>query len=192
MGELRSALDALVAEDLGGLVAPQLLDRTALLVAARNVLDAELARTVRRAECVQAAEHDGLTSMRSWLCGHTRLSPAAAGQLVRNGRALEQLPAVAAACAEGAVTGDQVTVTAPIVRPDNLAAAAEQGIDLAEVDALLAAAAATGRHELLGRVVQHYLWTSRYHLEAPDKAGLDAFAERVLRGSAGRLSFWDV
>ena len=97
MGELQSALDALAAEDLHALVAPQLLDQTADLVRVRNRLDAEIARRVRVAELTQAAEHDGLKSMPSWLRGHPRLSPAAASQLVRNGRALEKLPAVAAA-----------------------------------------------------------------------------------------------
>src|SRR5688572_11909306 len=101
MSELLSALDALAADDLDDLVAPQLLDRTAQLVRARNRIDAELARTVRRADCVQAPEHDGAKTMASWLRGHLRLSPAAAGQVVRNGRTLDHLPAVAAAAAEG-------------------------------------------------------------------------------------------
>src|SRR4051794_41301393 len=83
---------------------PQVLDRTAALLAAKNMLDAELARTVREGELTQAPERDGLKSMQSWLRGHARLSPAAVGQLVRNGRALEKLPAVAAAFAGGAGT----------------------------------------------------------------------------------------
>ena len=48
MGELESALDALAAEDLEALVAPQLLDRTSALVRAANRIMAELTRTVRR------------------------------------------------------------------------------------------------------------------------------------------------
>src|SRR3954447_4143799 len=115
-----SAPDGLAAEDLFGLSAAGLLDRTAVLVAARNRIDAELARTVRRAELAQAAEHDGLKTMASWLRGHARLSPTAAGQLVRNGRALEQLPAMAAAFADGAVTAEQVGVLAPVTRPETL------------------------------------------------------------------------
>ena len=101
MGELDSALDGLAGDDLDGMVAPQFLDRTSMLVRARNRIDAELARTARRAELAQAPEHDGLKSMASWLRGHLRLSPAAAHQIVRNGRALEQLSAVAAGCADG-------------------------------------------------------------------------------------------
>ena len=46
-----------------------------------------------------------------------------------------------------------------------------------------------GRHaERLGlpeRVVQHYLWNFRYHLEAPDRLGLQEFADKVAPGHAG-------
>src|SRR4051795_12291811 len=101
VGELQSGLDSLASDDLHAMTAPELLDRTAALVAARNLIDAELARTVRRAELAQAPERDGLKTMASWLRGHVRLSPAAAGQLVRNGRALEQLPVIAAGCSAG-------------------------------------------------------------------------------------------
>src|SRR4051812_6816342 len=120
------------------MTAPELLDRTAALVAARNRIDAELARTVRRAELAQAPEHDGLKTMQSWLRGHARLSPAAAGQLVRNSRALEFLPAVAAGCAAGVITAEQVGVLAPVTRPETLGAAADQGVELAEGDGVLA------------------------------------------------------
>jgi hypothetical protein len=157
VSELQSALDALAADDLDSLVAPQLLDRTALLVQAANRIHAELARTVRRADCVQASEHDGKKSMASWLRGHLRLSAGAAHQLVRSGRTLEHLPAVAAACADGVVTAEQVAVLAPVAAPKNLTAAAARGVDLAEVDAVLAETAATRQHEQLGRVVHHYL-----------------------------------
>ena len=78
MGELDSALDALAAEDLHGLPSPALLERTAELVRARNRIDAELARTARRADLAQAPEQDGLKSMASWLRGHCRLSAKAA------------------------------------------------------------------------------------------------------------------
>ena len=63
MGELASALDAvgaLASDDLFQLSDADLLDRSRDLVRARNMLDAELARTTRRAELGQAAEHDGL------------------------------------------------------------------------------------------------------------------------------------
>jgi hypothetical protein len=104
MGELQSAVDALAAEDLTPLFGPQLLDRLGPLLVLQNRIAAEIARTVRECELTGAAEHDGLTSMASWLRGHAHLSPAEAGRVVRSGRALEHLPAVAAAFAEGGIT----------------------------------------------------------------------------------------
>ena len=155
---LRALLESLDAEELDDMVTgPQVLDRTSLLVQVRNCVDAELTRTVRRADNLQAPEHDGLTSMRSWLRGHLRLSAREAARLVTNGRALEQLPAVASAFAAGAVTAEQVAVVAPVTAMDVLAEAVGQGVDLAVVDETLAEVAATQVHAQLGRVVQHFL-----------------------------------
>ena len=103
MGELLSALDALAADDLHALFGPGLLDRvTALLVrpqpgrgradphGARGRGDA--GRRARRAE----------VNMASWLCGHAAPAPGARHRrLVAGRRALERLPAVAAAFAAG-------------------------------------------------------------------------------------------
>jgi hypothetical protein len=157
VGELASALDALAADDLHALAAPQLLDRTAELIAARNRIDVELARTTRRADLAQAPEHDGLKSMASWLRGHARLSARAAGLLVRNGRALAHLPQVAAGCAAGTITADQLAIIAPITSPANLAAAADHGVDLTGIDQTLADVATGPRHDRLAQIVEHYL-----------------------------------
>jgi hypothetical protein len=186
MGELQSALDSLAAEDLHAMVAPQLLDRTAELVRARNRIDAELARTVRVADLTQAPEHDGVKTMRSWLRGHARLSPAAAAQVVRNGRVLERLPVVAAAFADGTVTAEQVGVIAPVSRPENVAAAAAQGVDLTDVDAVLAATAATRQHAHLGQVVHHYL--SRLNPDGVEPDPTESRSLTLAKHSDGTLS----
>src|SRR4051812_41226322 len=157
VGGLQSALDALATEDLFALPPGAVLDRTALLVQARNRIDAELTRTVRHADTTQACEHDGIKTMASWLRGHHRVSPAAAHRLVACGRALEQLPALAAAFAAGRVTAEQVAVAAPVAAPAAIAAAAAQGVDTAVIDAALTAVATTQPHAQLGRVVHHYL-----------------------------------
>jgi Domain of unknown function (DUF222) len=157
MADLDSVLDALAGDDLPALGAAGLLERTAQLVAARNRLDAELARTVRIAETTQAPEHDGLRSTASWLRGHARLSARAAGLLVGNGRALAHLPAVAAGCAAGLITADQLAVIAPITSPANLAAAADAGVDLTEIDRILTDVATSARHDTLAQVVHVYL-----------------------------------
>jgi len=157
VGELMSALDALAAEDLHAMFAPALLERTRMLLAVRNRIEAELTRTVREADVMQASEHDGLKTMASWLRGHGHLSPAAASRLVAAGRALVQLPAVAAAYADGVITAEQVTVIAPVTTPEAVAAAAAQDVDLTGVDSALAETAATRPYAELRQVVHHYL-----------------------------------
>ena len=149
MSEIRSALDALAADDLHGLSDADVLDRTAVLVALRNRLDAELTRTVRHGELTQAAERDGLKAMRSWLIGHARLAPAEASRIVRSGRALEHFPALAAGFADGAVTAAQVDVVATAVGAPERARAEEQGVDLAPFDEAWTAVAAESSHQSL-------------------------------------------
>ena len=156
MSGLQSALDELAVEDVEHLAAGALLDSTAELLAVRNRIDAQLARRVRCAENVQAPERDGLKSMQSWLVGHGLLSPTDADRLVRAGRTAERLPAVAAAAAEGEVTAAKVAEIGRHLTPARVAAAVEQGHDLAEVDDALALAAATQTHEKLVAVAKRY------------------------------------
>src|SRR3954467_9866868 len=181
-----AGLDSLAADDLYGEPAPGLLERTRDLVAARNRIDAELARTVRRAELAQAPETDGLTSMASWLRGHARLSPAAASQLVRVGRGIEQLPALAAGQAGGTITADQVAVIADITKPEHLARADRQGVDLAAVDQTLAAVAASRPHADLARVVHHYLERLDPDGDEPDPTRQRSFT--IARHADGSIS----
>ena len=54
------------------------------------------------------------------------------------------------------------------------------------------AAQDAARLHLPERIVQHYLWNFRYHLEPPDRAGLRRFAELVLPENRDLLRFWDV
>ncbi|GAA3168453.1 HNH endonuclease signature motif containing protein [Blastococcus jejuensis] len=160
MGELESALDALsalAADDLFEHSDADLLDRTRALVRARNMLDAELARTVRRAELAQAPERDGLKNMKSWLRTHGRLSGSAVTALVTAGRVQEALPAVAAACAAGRVTADQVELLAKTCTPQALERAAAAGVDRAAIEAALVAVAVSAPHRDLQKAVGAYL-----------------------------------
>ena len=154
---LSSALDALAREDLAPLFGPALLERLRPLLVAQNRLAAEVARTVRECEVSGAAEHDGLKVMTSWLRGHGHLSDAQAARVVRAGRALEQLPAMAAAFAAGQVTGEQAAVLGRVAEPQRLAMAAEQGIDLGVVDELLTGVAQVSPHADTVKAVDHYL-----------------------------------
>jgi chorismate dehydratase len=47
------------------------------------------------------------------------------------------------------------------------------------------------RLKLPERIVQHYLWNFRYHLEAPDRAGLNKFAA-LIGANPSSLTYWDV
>uniref|UniRef100_UPI00261867EE hypothetical protein n=1 Tax=Mycobacterium sp. TaxID=1785 RepID=UPI00261867EE len=156
MGELASAIDPLAADDLPGLPAPALLDRLAGLLRESNRMAAEIARTVRACEAVGAAEFDGLKSMPSWLRGHGHLSHRAAKELVETGRAIEHLPAVAAAFADGAVTAAQAGLAAQVATPARLAQAADANIDLAVIDTALAAVAVGEGYDKLVAVVRYY------------------------------------
>jgi hypothetical protein len=160
VGELASTLDALgslAADDLFEHSDADLLDRTRDLVRARNMLDAELARTVRRAEFAQAAERDGQKSMKPWLRSHCRLSGSAITRLVKNGRAQESLPAVAAACATGHVTADQVEVLAEVTTPAALEKADAAGVELGAIEAAFLAVAVDAPHRDLQKAVGAYL-----------------------------------
>ncbi|HEX2075987.1 MAG TPA: DUF222 domain-containing protein [Geodermatophilus sp.] len=187
MGGLSAALDALADDDLTVMSGPQLLQRLGGLQAAQNRLAAEIARTVHQAELAGAPEHDGLKNMQSWLRGHARLSPRQAGQVVRAGRALEHLPALSAAFARGHVTAEQVAVVAPVVTEERRAAAAEQAVDLGEVDRVLAEVAATQPHVQLSQVVGHYL--ARLDPDGTEPDPTEGRSLSIVRHPDGRRSF---
>ncbi len=157
MDELTEALDGLAAEDLTPLFGPALLERLRPLLAAQHRIAAEVARTVREAEVSGAAEVDGLATMASWLRGHGHLPEAEAARVVRTGRALAHLPTLATAFAAGHVTAEQAGVIARVAEPKPLAAAAEQGVDLAVVDAVLTDVARELPHAEVAKAVHHYL-----------------------------------
>ena len=143
-----------------------LLEHVGELVAEQNRLAARLARAVRKAENRQAAEHDGLKTMKSWLktmkswlTTHIRLSGPAVAGIVRQGRALEVLAAVEAAFLAGHITGDQVETIAEIVKPEYLDRAQAQDIDLSVVADALVTIAATQPHRELQKAVGVYLST---------------------------------
>ncbi|SDO05746.1 protein of unknown function [Geodermatophilus sp. DSM 45219] len=157
MEALTSALDTLAGEDLAPLFGPALLERLGPLLVAQNRIAAEVARTVRECEVSGAAEHDGLKTMGSWLRGHGHLSDAQAARVVRAGRALAHLPAMAQAFAAGQVTAEQAAVLGRVAEPEHLALAAEQGVDLAAVDAVLTEVAVTRPCADVAKAVRHYL-----------------------------------
>ncbi|MGX5656653.1 DUF222 domain-containing protein [Geodermatophilus nigrescens] len=170
-----------------GIGGGDVLDGVAALVAERNRIDARLARAVRAAELSSAPERDGLTSMASWLRGHCRLSGREASRLVGNGRALEHLPVLAEAHDAGLVTAAQVAVAAEVTTPDRLAAAAAQGVDLGEIDAVLAGVAVEQEHDALVVVVKRYC--NALDPDGPEPDPTEGRRMSVVRHSDGTVSF---
>ncbi|SEO69581.1 HNH endonuclease signature motif containing protein [Trujillonella endophytica] len=144
-------------ERLHALTDAELLAEVAALVAEQNWVAARLTAAVRVADARQAAEHDGLKTMQSWLRTHCGMKRPAASALVHRGRALDLLPATGAAFAAGAIGADHVTEIARITAPQHVAAAAEQGVDLAAVDAALATIATGRPFQALAEAVADYL-----------------------------------
>jgi hypothetical protein len=138
LADLERAVDRVADQDLTGMFGPQVLERSRRLLALKNRLDAQVARTVREGELTQASEYDGAKTMQSWLRGHGRLPLASAHRLVVTGRALEHLPAVAEAFAAGRVSAEAVAVVASAAREEHRVAAAVAGVELAAVDVVLA------------------------------------------------------
>ncbi|MGY1713443.1 DUF222 domain-containing protein [Geodermatophilus sp. SYSU D01106] len=163
------------------------LDDVAALVAERNRIDAHLARAVRAAELSSAPERDGLTSMASWLRGHCRLSGREASRLVGNGRALEHLPVLAEAHDAGLVSAGQVAVAVEVTTPARLAAAAAQGVDLGEIDAVLTGVAIEQDHDALVVVVTRYC--NALDPDGPEPDPTEGRRMSVVRHADGTVSF---
>ena len=157
---LAGALGLVDAEPPAGgpaMQAPALLARVRGLTQLASVVDTARAQAVRAAECAQAAEFDGHKTMKSWQVGHLNVAPATAARTVRAGRTLEQVPDWAAAAGEGRVTPDQTAVVAAVATPARLAAAAELGADVTEVERTLLATATGTNPEALPAVTKRLL-----------------------------------
>ena len=157
MAELGSVLDELASLDLDQLPAAELLALTADMSTAVNRLQAQLVRVVRAADTRRAHHLDGARTMAAWLRGHCRLAPAESAAVVSTARRLPDLPAVAAAFGDGAITATHAAVITRAVSPARLRQARELGVDMAEVDRTLAGLAReTGPH-VTARAVRRWV-----------------------------------
>jgi hypothetical protein len=182
-----SSSEAVDVEELHALSGPALLDRTRDLVEVINRTQAELARTVRVADGKRAFAADGQATAASWLRGHCRLSRSAASQVVRNGRALERLPAVAQAHAAGQLTADQVDLVGTITGPKHALLIDEQGGTVAGVGEVLGRFGAVHQHEELARLVHAVL--QRLDQDGPEPDPTEERFLTVVRHADGSVSF---
>ena len=98
-----------------------------------------------------------MVSMKAWLTGHCRLSGREASALVRDGRRLADLPALAAAYSAGEVTAAHVGAVTSAVTPARMAVAAANGIALATTDAVLTEAARALGPEDTAKAVRQWM-----------------------------------
>ena len=116
MGELRSAVDTIVATDPDELDPALLGELIVEVFAQRDRLDAYGHRLVALHDRCKAWEGDGARSEKQWLAQHCRLTPGEAGQRARLARGLQALPGTAAAAADGEISAGQARVAAQAVR----------------------------------------------------------------------------
>ncbi len=162
MSELHSLLDQLAALHLPTVdpdecADDELLAGMPVLQSSLNQLGALLTRCVAVADRRGAQRADGMASMKSWLTGHCRLAGRDAMALVRDGRRLAQLPALASAYAAGEVTATHVGVVTAAVTPARVAVAAANGIDLLTTDQVLTDAARALGPEDTAKAVRHWV-----------------------------------
>ena len=191
MSELRSLLDQLAALDLSEadpaeLSDAELLDGMPLVQGGITKLTALLTRFVAAGERRQAHQADGMVTMKAWLTGHLRMSGTEAAGHIRAAQRLEQLPELAAAFADGAVSAAHVRVVTAAVTPARVAVAAGTGVDLATTDRVLTEAARALGPEDTGKAVRRWVAGVDPDGLLDDAAGLP----RVLRmaaSSGGRV-----
>jgi Domain of unknown function (DUF222) len=108
MGELRSAIEALQAEDLHRVSDEQLETDFAELQRAAQALESERMRRLSEIHRRQSHRRDGYLSTASWLVGRHRLGWAAASKEIRTARSLERMPHTQEALATGELTSSAV------------------------------------------------------------------------------------
>jgi hypothetical protein len=104
MSELRSAIEALHAEDVGALSDEQLEGDFAELQRAGQALEAERLRRLSEIHRRQTHRREGYLSTASWLVARHRLGWTAASKDIRTARSLERMPRTKEALSTGELT----------------------------------------------------------------------------------------
>jgi hypothetical protein len=148
VSELRSALEALGAEDLRALADGALAEDLLELHRARDLLEAELLRRLREFDRRGGWNRDGHLSASSWLADRAGISHSDAAGEVRMARALEAMPCTRESLLAGDVSGSAVKVLVSARETD------PQSFEQAEPTLVEAAT----RHSVrdLGRVAAHW------------------------------------
>jgi Domain of unknown function (DUF222)/HNH endonuclease len=108
MSELRSAIEALQAEDVRSVPGDQLEADFAELQRASQALEAERLRRLSEIHRRQSHRREGYLSTASWLVDRHRLGWTAASKEIRTARSLERMPHTKEALATGELTSSAV------------------------------------------------------------------------------------
>lgn len=154
--EQLSALDG-ADFDADGVSDAELLELIPAASIAMNKVAALLTRMVAAADRRKVHRADGMVAMKPWLTGHCRMSGNEAAALLRAGRRLDDLPELAAAFADGAVSAAHVRVITEGVTPARVATALEAGIELSVTDEVLTEAARALGPEETGKAVRRWV-----------------------------------
>src|SRR5687767_1831320 len=166
---LRAGLDELGAMDVVSLPDATLRSGLAVLLAARNQLDAVLAAWVACFDTRNLADDDACRTSAVWLRAYARCSDHTASGLVKRARLLQDLPALAEAAGRGEVSAEHV---------DRISELAKQiGVEaVAPADQILADAAATVNVAELKQLCQRI----RDHVDPDGPQPMEAFERREL------------
>lgn len=162
MSAWASVLEQLTALDVAEFDADDLPDGDLLALipvasVAVNKLNALFTCMIAAGERRQIHRADGMAAMKPWLTGHCRLSGSDAAALLRAGHRLSDLPQLAGAFAEGAVSAGHVRVITESVTPARMAKALEAGIELTVTDEVLTQAARALGPEDTGKAVRRWV-----------------------------------
>lgn len=113
-------------EELGEAPAVELGEAIGQMHAAMAVAHATLMRCIVAFDRQEGWREDGCSSMAGWLCATLSLTRRTAEAWVSTAHALEELPVIAAAYAEGRLSTEQVIAAAEIATPGTDQAVAEQ------------------------------------------------------------------
>jgi hypothetical protein len=174
MGTLRSALDEYRSVDLRTCADGEIEDDVHDIKAAVRSLEAECARRIAELERRRSFERDGHLSITSWVESRFGVVWSQAAREVRVARALEQMPAVREALADGEVSTAAVGMlaTAQEANPEQFTRSEET----------LLAAARTLPARDLRRAVEH--WKSTVDPDTLAKEYAERYERRGLRVSS--------
>src|SRR5919106_2202276 len=133
MSGLRSALDELRAEDVGGFSHEELEGDLGEIERAMRALQLERARRVAEVERRGSFREAGFLTVVAWLAHVLLMGTRKAGSIVRQATALEQMPGTAAALSQGEISGEavRVMVDAREAHPEEFGVVEEALVDAA-------------------------------------------------------------